>query len=165
MGNKWCREGNRTACRCGHQQLRGSTRVMLPIKTYLSWDCPLRNLTGQCNWNRGSWAYPSWAYQKDLGSKICSATVWLWLKEKTHWKVTTVACGGKMNWFRFWKVPLSDLGKRGREIRQSAPLSEKRRPYHDRPWQQQAAGALAGWLQEGGVSCLQHSGVLSAHRM
>lgn len=30
---------------------------------------------------------------------------------------------------------------------------------------QQAAGALAGWLREGGASCLQHCGVLSAHRM
>lgn len=30
---------------------------------------------------------------------------------------------------------------------------------------QQAARAPAGWLREGGVSCLQHCGVLSAHRM
>lgn len=28
-----------------------------------------------------------------------------------------------------------------------------------------SCGALAGWLREGGVSCLQRCGVLSAHRM
>lgn len=70
-----------------------------------------------------------------------------------------------MNWFHFWKVPLSDLGNRGREIKDNQ-LPYLRRDAHILTGHDKAAGcrALAGRLQEGGVSCFQHCGVLSAHR-
>ena len=39
-----------------------------------------------------------------------------------------------MDWFHFWKVP-SPIWETGRETGQLAALSEKSRPYHDRPRQ------------------------------
>lgn len=46
--NKRRRGGNKTAWRPGHQQLQGSTQVVLPTETHLSEEHPLRNL--------GSWS-------------------------------------------------------------------------------------------------------------